>query len=47
MKFIQSDNIDQVIEEIDFDMYPIGFPVEGGYMMFESFEEYQTWENQK
>jgi hypothetical protein len=40
MKFIQS-------EDIDFDTYPIVLPVEGGYMMFESIDEYQTWENQK
>jgi hypothetical protein len=45
MKFIQNNDIEEIMEE--YPEYIIWARVEGGYMMFESFEEYQTWENQK
>ncbi len=45
MKFIQNNDIEEIMQE--YPEYIIWARVEGGYMMFKSADEYQTWENQK
>ena len=46
MKFIQKTSGEDAIEAYGFDWYKI-IKVDGGYMLFESPQEYKVWKNQK
>lgn len=46
MKFTAKKTSADVVEAFGFDWYKI-VKVDGGYMLFESREEYETWRRQK
>ena len=46
MKFAQKTSRQDVVEAYGFDWYKI-VKVDGGYMLFESQQEYKAWKNQK